>query len=73
VPNDIPGNGLGLLRRWTVAVLLALLAFVTVAEVIDSLFFAGTFNTDPAFYGLVGGMVTGLFAVEAITAFRSKE
>jgi len=60
------------LRRWTVAVLLALLAFVTVAEVADSLFFGGTYNTDPAFYGLVGGMVSGLFAAEAIALWKGR-
>lgn len=57
------------LRRWTVLVLLALLAFTTVSEVADSLFFGGHYNTDPAFYTLVGGMVTGLFAAEVIGGF----
>lgn len=59
-------DGLGLLRRWTVLVLLALLVFTTVAEFIDTVMFDGTFQTDPAFYTLVGGMVAGLFAAEIL-------
>lgn len=60
------------LRRWTVLVLLALLAITTVAEIIDSVAFGGRYNTDPAFYGLVGGMVTGLFAAEAIGLWKGR-
>lgn len=64
-------DGLGSLRRWTVVVLLALLCLVTIVEIVDGLFFGDVFHTDPAFYGLVGGMVTGLFAVEIVAAVRN--
>lgn len=63
-------DGLTILRRWTVLVLLTLLIFVTVAELIDAWFFADQFHTDPAFYTLVGGMVAGLFVAEGMALFR---
>lgn len=66
-------GGYDLLRRWTVLVLLALLSFTTVMEVVDSIFFGGLFNTDPAFYGLVGGMVSGLFLAEVVRVARDRE
>ena len=64
------GDGLGLLRRWTVLVLLTLLVFVTIGEFIDAIFFGDRFKTDPAFYTLVGGMVAGLFTAEVIGIFK---
>lgn len=70
-PNT-DGDAIALLRRWTVLVLLTLLSLVTVAEVIDAWWFGDTFKTDPAFYGLVGGMVVGLFAAEGIAIIRRR-
>lgn len=65
------GNSLAILRRYTVFVLLGLLVFVTIGNFIDDIFFANQFNTDPAFFALVGGMITGLFSAEAISIWRS--
>ena len=68
--DETRDEGLGLLRRWTVLVLLTLLVFVTVGEFIDAVAFGDRFQTDPAFYTLVGGMVTGLFAAEVLAIMR---
>ena len=64
------GDGMATLRRWVVIVLLGLLVFVTIAEVIDGFAFDDRFHTDPAFYTLVGGMIAGLFAAEAVNLYR---
>jgi peptidoglycan/LPS O-acetylase OafA/YrhL len=69
--KETEGNNLSTLRRYTVFVLLALLIFVTIGNFIDDLFFANQFTTDPAFFALVGGMITGLFSAEAISIWRS--
>lgn len=63
-------NGLSVLRRYTVFVLLSLLVFVIIGNFIDDVFFGNRFTADPAFFALVGGMVTGLFSAEAIAIWR---
>ena len=67
---DTNGDGLSLLRRWTVIVLLTLLVIDSIAEVLDAWFFGDVFHTDPAFYALVGGMVSGLFVTEGLAILR---
>lgn len=66
-------DGISTLRRYTVLVLLSLLVFVTVGNFIDDLFFGNSFTIDAAFFALVGGMITGLFSAEAISAFRKNK
>lgn len=65
--NPLGGGDSAQLRRWTAIVLLVLLIFVTVAP-----FFNPGFRTEPAFFGLVGGMVTGLFVAEAVSLLRKR-
>ena len=66
-------GGFAQLRRWTVAVLLGLLIFLTVTEVVDGMLFGDRFHTDPAFYTLVGGVIAGLFVAEGVAVFRRRE
>lgn len=65
--NPLGGGDSAQLRRWTAGVLLALLIFVTVAP-----FFNPGFHTEPAFFGLVGGMVTGLFIAGVVGAIKKR-
>lgn len=67
---DKNGSSLASLRRYTVFVLLSLLVFVTIGNFIDDIFFGNHFQTDPALFALVGGMITGLFSAEAISVWR---
>lgn len=66
-------NGLATLRRYTVFVLLSLLIFVTVGNFIDDVFLGNHFTTDPAFFALVGGMITGLFLAEVNDVWKGKK
>lgn len=65
-------DGLGTLRRWVVVVLLTLISFTTIIEVVDSVFGTSNFNTDPALYTLLGGVITGLFAAEVLAIYRKR-
>lgn len=66
-------NGLAILRRYTVFVLLSLLVFVIIGNFVDDVIFGNRFQTDPAFFALVGGMITGLFSAEAIAVWRGNK
>jgi hypothetical protein len=70
VAGKAPRDDMGQLRRWTVVVMLALLVIVTVGNFVDDIAFGNRFVVDNAFYALVGGMITGLFTSEAISAAR---
>jgi hypothetical protein len=67
MPHD---SDIKALRKYTVLVFLALLAFVVVGDFFDDVFFGNKFHPDPAFFTLCGGMITGIFSAEVIKAAR---
>ena len=68
----IDDDGIATLRRWTVAVVLGLLVLVVLVDVLDALFGEGTFQVDAGFYGLVGGVIVGLFGAGVVEVLRHR-
>lgn len=54
------------LRRLTVRVVLALISFVVIGNFIDDIWLGNRYTTDPGLFTLTGGIIAGLFAVEAL-------
>lgn len=74
MPNDDydPEEELGELRRYVVLVLLGLLIFVVVGNFVDDIWLGDKFHIDSAFYFLIGGVTSGLFAAEVLQALRRR-
>jgi len=60
------------LRSFVVYVLLSLLIILTLADIIDAWFFQDKFSISPAFYGLVGSLIAGLFTGEVLTRVKDR-
>lgn len=63
-----PRNRLDLddLRGLTVKVILGLLAFVVIGNYVDDVALGNLYTADPGLFTLMGGIIAGLFAFEAI-------
>jgi hypothetical protein len=66
----VPGDNLAGLRRVTVLVILGLLIFVVGADVLDAVVGTNQFQVDVGFYTMIGGVLLGVLAAEAIAAVR---
>ena len=66
-------DGLAALRRTVVLGVLGLLVFVVVADVLDGILGANSFQVDLGFYTMVAGIILGLFGATAIAAVRNRE
>jgi hypothetical protein len=66
----VSNDNLAGLRRVTVLVILGLLVFVVGADVLDGVVGANTFQVDVGFYTMIGGVLLGVLAAEAIAAVR---
>jgi uncharacterized membrane protein len=66
-------DGTATLRRWIVAVVLGLLVVGFLVEIIDAWFFGDRFHMDAGFYGLVGGVIVGVFGAKAVSVIRHRD